>query len=52
MLEKARQLAQGDAEALKGLNEFAERNHYRLESRQIIGIEEYNRRFRNGKSPK
>lgn len=52
MLEKARQLAQGDAEALKGLDEFAERNHYRLESRQIIGIEEYNRRFRNGKSPK
>jgi Tetratricopeptide repeat len=46
MLEKARQLAHGNAEALKGLDEFGERNHYRLESREIISKQEYDRRFR------
>lgn len=52
MLEKARQLANGNLEALKNLDEFAERNHFRLESRQIIGREEYNRRFRSEKTKK
>jgi hypothetical protein len=52
MLEKARQLANGNAEALKNLDEFAERNRFRLESRQIIGREEYNRRFRSEKTSK
>jgi len=52
MLEKAQQLAQGNAEALKGLEEFAERNRYRLESRQIISKQEYDRRFRSDKTSK
>jgi hypothetical protein len=50
MLEKARQLAQGSAESMKVLDEFAERNRYRLESRQIISKAEYDRRFRSGKT--
>jgi hypothetical protein len=50
MLEKARQLAQGNAESLKVLDEFEERNRYRLESRQIISKAEYDRRFRSGKT--
>jgi tetratricopeptide repeat protein len=50
MLEKARQLAQGNAESLKVLDEFAERNRYRLESRQIISKAEYDRRFRSKKT--
>jgi hypothetical protein len=52
MLEKARQLAQGNVEMLKGLDEFSERNRYRLESRQIISKQEYDRRFRSGKTSK
>ena len=52
MLEKARQLAQGNVELLKGLDEFSERNRYRLESRQIISKQEYDRRFRSGKTSK
>ncbi len=50
MFEKARQLAQGSAESMKVLDEFAERNRYRLESRQIISKAEYDRRFRSGKT--
>jgi hypothetical protein len=50
MLEKARQLAQGSADSLKVLDEFAERNRFRLESRQIISKAEYDRRFRSGKT--
>jgi tetratricopeptide (TPR) repeat protein len=50
MLEKARQLAQGDTKSLKILDEFAERNRYRLETRQIISKTEYDRRFRSVKT--
>ena len=50
MLEKARQLAQGNAEALKQLDEYAERIRYRLESRQIISKTEYDRKFRGAKT--
>jgi hypothetical protein len=51
MLAKARQLAQGDAEANKSLDEFTERNKYRLDTRQIITKHEFDRRFRGGKNP-
>jgi tetratricopeptide (TPR) repeat protein len=50
MLEKARQLAEGNTEAAKSLDEYAERIRYRLESRQIISKTEYDRRFRSGKT--
>ncbi|GAC1621952.1 MAG: hypothetical protein NVS9B13_14120 [Candidatus Acidiferrum sp.] len=50
MLEKARQLSQGNVESLRSLDEFAERNRYRLESRQIISRVEYDRRYRSGKT--
>ncbi len=50
MLEKARQLAQGNAEAIKTLDEFTERNRYRLESGLIISKAEYDRKFRGGKT--
>ncbi len=52
MLEKARQLAQGNVDALKGLDEFEERIHYRLQSRTIIGKQEYDRKFRSVKASK
>lgn len=50
MLEKARQLAEGNSEAAKELDEYAERIRYRLESRQVISKTEYDRRFRGGKT--
>ncbi|HXR32453.1 MAG TPA: hypothetical protein VN830_02000 [Verrucomicrobiae bacterium] len=50
MLAKARELAQGDKETLARLDEFGERNRYRLESRQIITKNEYDRRFRSANS--
>jgi hypothetical protein len=50
MLEKARELANGNAEMIQNLDEFSERNRFRLETRQIIGREEYNRKFRGGKT--
>jgi tetratricopeptide (TPR) repeat protein len=52
MLERARQLAQGNVEILKNLDEFAERNRYRLETRQIISKQEYDLRFRSAKTSK
>ena len=50
MLEKSRQMAAGNPEALKGLDEFSERNRYRLENRKIISKQEYDRLFRSGKN--
>ncbi len=50
MLERARQLAEGNKEAAKELDEYAERILFRLESRQIINKTEYDRRFRGGKT--
>jgi hypothetical protein len=48
MLAKAQQLAQGDSEALKNLEEYLPRIRYRLDTRQIITRKEYDRRFRSG----
>ena len=50
MLHKSRELANGNPEALKNLEEFSERNRYRLESRKIISKQEYDRQFRSGKN--
>lgn len=49
MLQKAFELAHGEPEAVKGLDEFVDRNKYRLDSREIISKTEYDRRFRSGK---
>lgn len=51
MLEKARQMAQGDSETTKSLEEYFPRIKYRIETRQIISKQEYDRRFRAGKGP-
>lgn len=50
MLAKAKQMSADDKEALAALAEFEERNHYRLDSRQIITKSEYDRKFHNGKT--
>jgi len=47
MLQKAFEMAKGDAEELKTLNEFSERNKYRLETRVILTKSEYDKRFRS-----
>jgi hypothetical protein len=49
MLAKAFEMAHSDPEGTKSLNEFAERNKYRLDSREIITKTEFDRRFRSGK---
>ncbi len=50
MLDKARQLAQGDLDTMKSLDEYAPRIQYRLNSRKIISKKEYDRLFRGNKS--
>lgn len=50
-LKKAEQLSENDPKAKASYTEYAERIRYRLESREIIDRDEYNRRFRNGKDP-
>lgn len=52
MLQRAFEMAKGDAEELKVLNEFAERNKYRLESRVILTKAEYDKRFRSVQAAK
>jgi hypothetical protein len=52
MLTKAQQMAQGDVEALKNLEEYLPRIRYRLDSRQIITKKEYDRRFRSAQASK
>jgi len=52
MLQKAFEMAKGDGEELKVLNEFAERNKYRLESRMILTKAEYDKRFRSAQAAK
>jgi tetratricopeptide (TPR) repeat protein len=52
MLEKSRQLSQGDKEAEQSYQEFAARIQYRLDTREIIGKQEYDRRFRSGQETK
>jgi len=46
MLEKAKQLSQGDPDAQKNLEEYFPRIQYRLDTRQIISKQEYDKRFR------
>jgi tetratricopeptide (TPR) repeat protein len=45
MIEKSKQLANGDAETLKQLNEYIPLITYRIEKREIISRQEYFRRF-------
>lgn len=52
MLAKSQQMAQGDPEALKNLEEYFPRIRYRLDSRQIITKKEYDRRFRSAEVSK
>ena len=52
MLLKAQQLAQGDPEAMKSLEEYLPRIRYRIDSRQIITRQEFDKKFRNQKAPK
>lgn len=49
MMEKARQLSQGDAAAEKSFQEYSERIKHRLDTREIIDKREYDRRFHSGK---
>jgi tetratricopeptide (TPR) repeat protein len=46
MLSKAAQASQGNADAMKSYDEYAERIRYRLTSRVIIDKPEYDRKFR------
>jgi len=48
MLAKSQRLAQGDSEQEKQFQEYAERIRYRLDKRDIITRNEYDRRFRGG----
>ena len=48
MLQRALEMAKGNPEELKSLNEFSERNKYRLETRLILTKIEYDKRFRSG----
>jgi tetratricopeptide (TPR) repeat protein len=50
MLETARKSVGTNPDDQKRFQEYAERIQYRLNSRQIIGIQEYNRRFRQGQA--
>lgn len=52
MMEKARQLSQGNQQAEESYQEYAERIKYRMDTRVIIDKTEYDRRFRSGKGPK
>ena len=49
-LKKAEKLSK-DTKQKASYYEYAERIRYRLDSREIIDRDEYNRRFRNGKDP-
>jgi tetratricopeptide (TPR) repeat protein len=50
MLEKARQLAASSPEALQRHNKFEERIRYRLKTRKILDMKEYDRQFHPEKS--
>ena len=51
-LLKAQQMAQSDAEEKKEMEDYAPRIRYRIDSRQIITIQEYNKRFRSNEKEK
>ena len=48
MLAKSQQLIQGDSTQQQLFQEYAERIRYRLDKRDIISKQEYDRRFRSG----
>jgi tetratricopeptide (TPR) repeat protein len=50
MLEAAKKQTQGDRAQEKIFAEYVERIHYRIESRQIISQQEFDRRFRSGQA--
>ena len=50
MIAKAMQMVQGNPESMASLQEFIERNDYRLKSREIITKTEFDKRFRSGKT--
>ncbi len=52
MMEKSRQLAQGDDQSEQSYREHTERIKYRLDTREIIDKQEYDRRFRSGQQTK
>ena len=52
MMGKAQQLSQGDPAAKQSEQEYAERLKYRMDTREIINKQEYDRRFRGGKETK
>ncbi len=52
MMGKAQQLSHGDHAAQQSEQEYAERLKYRMDTREIINKQEYDRRFRGGKETK
>jgi hypothetical protein len=52
LLMQADKLSRSTAEERNGFQEYSERIRYRLVSREIIDTDEYNRRFRSGKTKK
>jgi hypothetical protein len=52
MLRSAEQQTQGNVEARKSYQEYAERIRYRLDTREIIDKPEYDRKFRSDQSKK
>lgn len=50
MLQKAGQQAQANPDEMKDFQEFAERIRYRIDTRQIIGRQEYDRKFRRAQN--
>jgi len=52
ILEQAQQMVKGDAEQEKAMEEFLPRLRYRLDTRVIVGPQEYNKRFRSGEKGK
>ncbi len=52
MMGKAQQLSHGDQAAQQSEQEYAERLKYRMDTREIINKQEYDRRFHGGKEAK
>ena len=51
-LLKAQEMAQSDAEEKKQMEDYVPRIRYRIDSRQIITTQEYNKRFRSNEKEK
>ena len=50
MLKESQERAKSTPEGVKWFEEYAERIHHRLQSREIIDKTEYDRRFRQGQA--